>query len=282
MRALVLAGLLLCSLTSHAQGDPDPFNSSLFKWIFESSDPSIKTSFGLAAVVVRGTAIPGPPEQEGPFGLQGKDDGLIGLGTIDLAIDAPFDAHGNVTAGLGFFRGDGFAFARDALIEDTVFVVLAGGFRDMLTVTESGASPGTVSAFGRTGETTGDGAFLHTYSASGVLLDSDNFRSSGSAGSFQLTVDAPPGAQVLLIMEHLLERIDAVQGGPPQSTSFDLAVNRFETSEGLSLTAASGGLQAVDGGYVYAPIPEPSTIALMLAGLLVILGTCSARSRRSP
>ena len=70
-----------------------------------------------------------------------------------------------------------------------------------------------------------------------------------------------------------------LEGGPPQSTSFDLAVNRLETSEGLFLTAASGGLRAVDGGYVYAPIPEPSTIALMLAGLLVILGTCSARTR---
>jgi len=282
MRALVLAGLLLCSLASRAQG-PSAFQDSIDQWREEAGNPFIKTSFGLAAVVVRGSGIPPPPEQ-GPVGLQGKDDGLIGLGTIDLAIDEPFDARGNVTAGLGFFRGDGFANPRDALFEpgEPPQVLMFGGFRDMLTVTGPGTGPGTVSAFGRTGDTTGDGAFLLTYSASGALLDSDNFRSSGSAGSFQLTVDAPPGAQVLLIMEHLLERIDAVQGGPPQSTSFDLAVNRFETSEGLSLTAASGGLQAVDGGYVYAPIPEPSTIALMLAGLLVILGTCSARSRRSP
>jgi hypothetical protein len=47
----------------------------------------------------------------------------------------------------------------------------------------------------------------------------------------------------------------------------------------LSLTAASGGLRAIDGGYVYAPIPEASTTALMLAGLLLILGTRSARTR---
>jgi hypothetical protein len=279
MRALVLAGLLLCSLASHAQG-PSAFQDSIDQWREEAGDPSIKTSFGLAAVAVRGTAVPGPQGQEGPFGLQGKDDGLIGLGTIDLSIDAPFDARGNVTAGLGFFRGDGFAFARDALLEDTVIVALAGGFRDMLTVTGPGTAPGTVSAFGRTGDTAGDGAFLFTYSASGVLLDSDNFRSSGSAGSFQLTVDAPPGAQVLLIMTRPFERIDAVQGGPPLSTRLDLAVNRFETSEGLSLTAASGGLQAVDGGYVYAPIPEPSTIALMFAGLGLIAWI--AGNRRLP
>jgi len=269
---------MLCSLTSHAQRPPS-FQDSVSQWLEEAGNPSIKTSFGLAAVVVRGTALPGPPGQEGPFGLQGKDDGLIGLGTIDLSIDAPFDARGSVTAGFGFFTGDGFAFARDALLEDTAFVVLAGGFRDMLTVTGPGTGPGTVSAFGRVGATSDDGVFLDTYSASGALLDRDSFRSSGSAASFQLTVDAPPGAQVLLIMEHLFERIDAVEGGPPQSTSFDLAVNRLETSEGLFLTAASGGLRAVDGGYVYAPIPEPSTIALMLAGLLVILGTCSARTR---
>ena len=96
MRALVLAGLLLCSLASHAQG-PSAFQDSIDQWREEAGDPSIKTSFGLAAVAVRGTAVPGPPGQEGPFGLQGKDDGLIGLGTIDLAIDAPFDARGNVT-----------------------------------------------------------------------------------------------------------------------------------------------------------------------------------------
>jgi hypothetical protein len=283
MRALVLAGLLLCSLTSHAQLSPAFI--AVDKWLEEAGDPSIKTSFGLAAVFVGGTAVPGPPGQEGPFGRQRKSDGLIGLGTIDVAIDAPFDARGSVTAGLGFFRGDGFANPRDALFEpgEPPQVLMFGGFRDMLTVTGPGTGPGTVSAFGRTGDTTGDGAFLLTYSASGALLDSDNFRSSGSAGSFQLTVDAPPGAQVLLIMEHLFERLDAVQGGPPLSTRFDLAVNRFETSEGLSVTAASGGLQAVDGGYVYAPIPEPSTTALMLAGLLIILGTCSARmgTRRS-
>ena len=279
MRALVLAGLLLCSLTSHAQLSPAFI--AVDKWLEEADDPSIKTSFGLAAVFVAGTAVRGPPGQEGPFGRQRKSDGLIGLGTIDVAIDAPFDARGNVTAGLGFFRADGFANPRDALFEpgEPPFVLMFGGFRDMLTVAGPGTGPGMVSAFGRVGATSDDGVFLLTYSASGALLDSDIFRSSGSAGSFQLTVDAPPGSQVLLYMSHLFERLDAVQGGPPQSTSFDLAVNRLETSDGLFLTAASGGLRAVDGSYVYAPIPEPSTTALMLAGLLVILGTCSARTR---
>ena len=278
MRALVLAGLLLCSLASRAQG-PSAFQDSIDQWREEAGNPFIKTSFGLAAVAVRGSGIPRPPEQ-GPAGLQGKDDGLIGLGTIDLAIHDPFDARGNVTAGLGFFRGDGFAFARDALIDDTVFVILAGGFRDMLAVTGPGASPGTVSAFGRAGETSGDGVALRTYSASGALLDSDGFVSSGSAGSFQLTVDAPPGAQVLLIMQHVFERIDAVEGGPPLSARIDLAVNRLETSGGLSLTAASGGLHAVGGGYIYAPIPEPSTVAMLLAGLGLI--AWNAGHRRSP
>ena len=283
MRALVLAGLLLCSLTSHAQ--PSPAFIAVDKWLAEADDPSIKTSFGLAAKRTLLSWWAWDSGASHKHGRQRKSDGLIGLGTIDVAIDAPFDARGSVTAGLGFFRGDGFANPRDALFEpgEPPQVLMFGGFRDMLTVTGPGTGPGTVSAFGRTGDTTGDGAFLLTYSASGALLDSDNFRSSGSAGSFQLTVDAPPGAQVLLIMEHLFERLDAVQGGPPLSTRFDLAVNRFETSEGLSVTAASGGLQAVDGGYVYAPIPEPSTTALMLAGLLIILGTCSARmgTRRS-
>lgn len=143
----------------------------------------------------------------------------------------------------------------------------------MLTVTGSGTSPGTVTAFGRVGATSGDGVALLTYSASGVLLDSDGFTSKGSAGSFQLTVEASPGAQVLLLMQHLFEGpLRAEQGGPPQSASFDMAVNRLEASKGLFLTAASGGLRAIDGGYIYAPIPEPSTIALMLAGLVVIVG----------
>jgi hypothetical protein len=283
MRALVFAGLLLCSLTGHAQGDPDPFNNSIAKWIEEANDPSIRTSFGLAAVAVAGTAIQGPPGQEGPFGPQGQSDGLIGLGTIDLAIDAPFDARGNVTAGLGFFRGDGFAFGRDAFFEpgQPPAVVMAGGFRDMLTVTGSGTSPGTVSAFGRVGATSGDGVALLTYSASGALLDSDSFGSSGSADSFQLTVEAPPGAQVLLIMQHLFARLEAGRGVPPQSTSFDLAVNRLETSEGLFLEAASGGLRAVDGGYIYGPIPEPSAVALMLAGLGLLV-VWRVRTRTAP
>jgi hypothetical protein len=277
MRALVLAGLLLCSLSSHAQ--PSPAFIAVDKWLGEAGDPSIKTSFGLAVVAVGGTAIPGPPGQEGPFGRQLRSDGLIGLGTIDLAIDAPFDARGNVTAGLGFFRGDGFAFARDALFDTPPFVVMFGGFRDMLTVSGPTSGTGSISLFGHVGATTGDSVALLTYSSSGALLDSDRFASSGSAAPFQLAVDAPPSSQVLLLMEHLFERIDAVEGGPPLSTRFDLAVDRIETSEDVRLTASSGGLRTVEGSYVYPPIPEPSTTALMLAGLLVILGTCSARMR---
>lgn len=283
MRSLLFAVLLLCSLTAQAQTDPDPFNRSINRFLLEAGDPSIKTSFGLAAAGATGTAIPSGPDSKGPFGLQADSDGLIGVGTVDAAIEVPFDAFARVTVGFGFFREEGRAFARDAALEGPVRALPFGGFRDLYTV--SGAGSGTVSVFGHaTGSPdTAPRANLVAHTGSGVLLDSDQFVAGGSASSFQLTVDAVPGSEVLLVISDLFRSVEAVQGGPPVAFTFEMGVDRIEASPGLDLAASSRALRADDGSYVYAPIPEPSTAALLLLGLLVVgLGSARLRKRGSP
>ena len=91
MRAFVLAALLLCPVAATAQ--PDPALDAPFKFLEEAADPAIRSSFGLAAVIAIGTALP-TPGSEDPSGHLVATDGFTGFGTARAAIERPFIARG--------------------------------------------------------------------------------------------------------------------------------------------------------------------------------------------
>lgn len=282
MRAFVLAALLLCPVAATAQ--PDPALDAPFKFLEEAADPAIRSSFGLAAVIAIGTALP-TPGSEDPSGHLVATDGFTGFGTARAAIERPFIARGTVTAGYGRFSEEGLVSAESADLEGVIAVVMSGGFRDLYAV--SGSGLGTVSVSGRmTGALElAPFANLFSYSPSGELLDFDGV-STLDARDFELTVDTAPGADVVLVLIHLFGPLEAVQDGPPVSDSFEMVVDQVRASEGLDLHAVSGALRPADGGYVYAAIPEPSTPALLWGGPGVLglwaVGRRAARTRPAP